>query len=448
MAKTELPSRAQAAQHIKAALDTGVRGDIREYLQKALRASEGQKVTGLGKVHYDNLAIGAKLHDPDRPGLVMRHGKRSGRVWLYRHTDPISGKKVETQFGSYPGLSIADARQQWGEMRDAVQAGQSARPQATTTGAMTMAELVGKYLTEYAQPTKRSWRMDETYLTRHVLPHYGALHATEFTADHVRSILTPIWSAAPREAEKIRGVISSMFNVAIRGSRKIGNLSGQTWLPPTTVNPTTAVLLPQRTTESHTPTDRELTALLRALPAEGDLGEAIQLQAQTCARVTEVAALPWAELDLDAGTWLLPAARSKNGHAHLVMLSRQSCALLEARKASPAGKTPFVFPGARSAQHITRNSVGKAMQRIRTHTALPEGFTSHSLRHGCLTWLAEQQAGKEIRDRISNHVENTSSDAIYNAAALNQPARDWLQKWCDHLTGLEAENVIQLGARS
>lgn len=439
-----MTSKQKAIEHIRAALDTGVRGEVREYLSKALKAAERRRAAGLTSNDYNHLAIGAKLMDPDRPGLVMRHGKRTGKVWMYRRK--VNGTVTETQFGSFPDLSVADARTTWGEMREAERTGQSVdvvlQPKERVAG-ITMGELVHRYLEEYAKPFKRSWEMDKTYLERNVLAHYATLPATQFTADIVRSILAPISERTPREAEKIRGVLSSMFNVGRRGSKKLGNLSGSTWLPPDTPNPAEAVILPERETKRHTPTENEMQILMRALDDEGDIGDAIRLQALTCARVSEVAALPFDEIDVNAGVWRLPADRSKNGKAHNVMLPRQALALLERRRAETNGA--YVFPGAKSAPHITRNTIGKAFNRIHARTELPEAFTSHTLRHGCLTWLAEQGATKDIRDRVSNHSSTDgSADSVYNAAQLNQPAREWLQRWADHLTGLEADNVVRM----
>lgn len=439
-----MTAKQDAVEYIRQALDTGVRGEVREYLSKALKAAEGRRVAGLTTNDYNALAIGAKLMDPDRPGLVMRHGKRTGKVWIYRRK--VNGTVTENQFGSYPDMSVADARQTWGEMREAERTGQSVdvvlRPKVTANG-ITMGDLVRRYLDEYAKPFKRSWEMDKTYLEKHVLTHYSKMPASQFTADIVRSILAPISERTPREAEKVRGVLSSMFNIGRRGSKKLGNLSGSTWLPPDTPNPAEAVILPERATQRHTPTDAEMRTLLRALGAEGAAGEAVWLQAMTCARVTEVAALPFSEIDFDAGIWRLPAERSKNGKAHIVMLPRQALEMLERRRAEV--DSDYVFPGAKSAPHITRNSIGKAINRIHARTDLPKSFTSHALRHGCLTWLAEQGATKDIRDRVSNHSSaDGSADSVYNAAQLNRPARDWLQRWTDHLSGLAADNVVRL----
>ena len=443
-----MTAKQEAATLIRQALDTGVRGEVREYLGKALKAAEGRRVAGLTSNDYTHLAIGAKLMDPDRPGLVMRHGKRTGKVWIYRRK--VGGKVTEDQFGSYPDMSVADARQVWGDMREAERTGRPIdvvlRPKGNDTG-ITMGELVHQYLEEYAKKYKRSWAMDETYLEKHVLAHYAKLPAAQFTSDIVRAILTPISDKTPREAEKVRGVLSSMFNVGRRGSKKMGNLSGSTWLPPDAPNPAELVLLPERETQRHTPTDAELRTLVRALGDEGATGEAIWLQALTCARVTEVAAMPFAEIDFEAGVWRLPADRAKNGKAHNVMLPRQAMVLLERRRSEVEGD--YVFPGATSAPHITRNSIGKAFNRIHGRTDLPKSFTSHALRHGCLTWLAEQSATKDIRDRVSNHSSTDgSADSVYNAAQLNQPAREWLQRWADHLTGLAADNVVTLAGAS
>jgi len=433
-------AREQAERHIRAALDTGVRGEAREHLLKSLDAARGVKAAGLTTLHYDRLSVDGKLYDPDRPGLIMRHGKRTGRVWIYRHIDPLRRKTVELQFGTFPALGLAEARRQWSEMRERVRSGLPAAEDAESSRGPTMRELCDRYIRDYSKPFKRTWATDAAYLEKYVLTHYADLPATEFSPRHVAAILGPISGRAPREAEKVRTTLSGMFSVAIGGSRKIGTLHGETWLAPTTPHPVKPVTLAERKTRSHKPTRRELEVLLRNL--EGDVGAAILLQAQTCARVTETAALPWSEVDLELGVWTLPAARAKNGHAHAVMLSRQSIALLEARLAArqtglAAAAGAWVFPG-RSAPHLTRNGVAKAFRRIVTAHGLPSGFTSHALRHACLTWLAENQCGKEIRDRISNHVDKAGrgADAIYNAAELNVPAREWLQRWCDHLDAL------------
>lgn len=47
-------------------------------------------------------------------------------------------------------------------------------------------------------------------------------------------------------------------------------------------------------------------------------------------RLREVANLPWSELDVDAGDWIIPGARTKNKREHLVPMSEQAMSILEA----------------------------------------------------------------------------------------------------------------------
>lgn len=439
MTTTPLTARERAVQYIQDALATGVRGETRTHLLKAAEAAQGNATADITQLAYDRLPVGETIRDKARPGLIMRNGKRTGRVWIYRHK--TAGHVAEVQFGSYPQMQVAEARQLWAEMRDKKRQNLPIVQAPVPTAEMTMGELVNRYIEEYARPLKRSWEMDAAYLREHIAAHYGDTPVSEFTADTLRHILAPVWARTPRTAEKIRSVIHGMFAVATKGSRKLGNLSGRTWLPPNTPNPAAAILLPERHTSTYSPTTGDMRALLRAVGDHGQVGAAIELQALTCARVSEVTGIHTRELDLDAGTWLLPAERSKNGKAHLVMLPRQAIALIREIGIDDG----YLFPGIRGASHITRNTVGRTFAAIRAEHGLADGFTSHRLRNACLTWLAESQASREIRDRVSNHTDSTGgADAIYNTAQLNTPAREWLQRWADHLTALASDNVVEI----
>jgi hypothetical protein len=190
-------TKQRAANLIDQAIATGVRGEVRQYLIKARNAASGGRTTALTALDFENLPVGAKVHDPDRTGLIMRHGKRTGRVWIYCYTDHVTGKKTEHQFGTHPSLSVADARARWSDMRDRLRRDLPIENIEETGGAISMAVLIDRYLTEYAKPHKRSWAMDARYLEKYVLPYYGDLPAVRFDAGRVRAILKPIAARAP-----------------------------------------------------------------------------------------------------------------------------------------------------------------------------------------------------------------------------------------------------------
>ena len=92
-------------------------------------------------------------------------------------------------------------------------------------------------------------------------------------------------------------------------------------------------------------------SLPTALPRSVACQQIIKLCLLTGQRVGEVAGMTRAELDLQARTWTIPAARSKNKHAHVVPLSGGAIAVIkEARGASFCSRTTVtaLFPLMRS----------------------------------------------------------------------------------------------------
>jgi len=208
MASKSISPRDNALNLLSAALDSGVRGANRDAIRQAISVLEDTKRGDLSDIHYRQLAPGAKLVDPDRPGLLMRHGKRTGCVWIYRYDDPKSHKQTELRLGRYPEVPTSEAREVWQRLRRQRLNGQkpTLSEGACDADVMTIEELVHLYLRGYARKVKRpsSASGDERMLTKYLLPQYGALPATEFTHDHVAAILLGIKEGgAPREAEKV-----------------------------------------------------------------------------------------------------------------------------------------------------------------------------------------------------------------------------------------------------
>ena len=52
------------------------------------------------------------LGDPTHPGLRIMARPSGAKVWIYRFRDP-AGKMAQLLIGSFPALSLADARSEW-----------------------------------------------------------------------------------------------------------------------------------------------------------------------------------------------------------------------------------------------------------------------------------------------------------------------------------------------
>jgi integrase len=446
---TQLTPREIAAHHIDQALATGIRGDARTLLKDArlLLTASASKGRALTDIECRAIKAGQTLKDPSCPGLSLKNGPRTGTVWVYRFKKPGSNTPQEIKLGTFPEVSLSEARDLWDDARALRANGQNPADQlqpSTASGPLTVEDLVQHYLDAYARKVKRSWAEDERLLKRHLVPVYGTFPATDFGHKEAADLLHRVHETAPREAEKLRACISTVYNFASGRTRKV--LVKIPVLPPTHDNPISAVQLPQRQAKNYKPTTQDLTTYVTALE-EGSIRQALplRLQALTMTRIGEVCGLRWDEVDLDTGRWTLPAARAKNGREHLVLLSPQALDLLKAQH-EKTGHLDVVFPArGNPSASVSTNGVQNALRSGKEALGLPDGFVSHSLRHAALTWAAEEGCPRDVRDRLTNHVSGGGVDAIYNGAALNQPAHQWWCRWADYLDRLTAKNVVEIG---
>ena len=120
----------------------------------------------------------------------------------------------------------------------------------------------------------------------------------------------------------------------------------------------------------------------------------------TAQRVGEVAGMARAELDLEAGTWKIPEARSKNKHAHEVPLSRLAIELIREALAD-AGNSDFVFPGLRGIR-ISMSTVSGGVIDARGKIGLPH-WTSHDLRRTAANSMQELGVLDSVIGHVLNH---------------------------------------------
>ena len=121
--------------------------------------------------------------------------------------------------------------------------------------------------------------------------------------------------------------------------------------------------------------------------------------------------MPWSEIDLDKRTWTLAKERSKNKRVLVLPLTDTLYELLkvrhdpEATYVFPALRAQFLGPG-----HLSR-ALRFACQRLARIGIAP--FTPHDLRRSAETNMDEAGVGREYRDRVLNHI-NQSVGEDYN----------------------------------
>jgi len=433
MSKQTSDKRALAASLIRQALDLGVRKELRSALEHALDLAEQGTPKELTQLHYDRLKPSARLADPNRRGLIVKATSTGIKRWLYRTTDPITGKQVEHTLGYYPAMGVAQARQAWSEARARRAAGELTKAASgdANKAQMTMAELTGQYV-RHASGKLRSWRQIDRLLSRHLLPECGAVVLGDLTQAQLDKTVLKAHRAAPQQARKLKSAISGVLKFGKKEELLPAGFAPHAAELPEVDTPATRTWVPQT---------RDLRAFLTATRDMGQDGEALRLIALTGVRLGEALEMRWDEVEGDR--WTIPAERMKAKRPHTVLLSEPVSALLDARRGNGSD---FVFPALTDAHAPrSRHALGHAWQDRRKELGLSDQFTIHTLRKALATWVAENGGGVDLRNRLTAHTVAKGIDAHDNQAELNKPAAEWWAKWADHLIAIEAENVVTLG---
>lgn len=357
----------------------------------------------------------------------------------------FQGKNRRLTLGTYPDVTLAEARGKHAEARKKFEQGldPAAEDQQAKTehrAAPTVAELAGEYLEKWAKPRKRSWQEDERILNKDVIPVWGQRKAKDITRRDVVTLLDGIVErGAPIVANRTLALVRRMFNFAME--RSIIDAS-----------PCAAVRAPAPENQrDRVLTEDEIKALWgnldKASMSEGTR-LVLMLQLLTAQRCGEVVGAAWAEFDISAGWWTITAEQAKNKLAHRVPLSSQALTLLE-RVKECSGESPWLFPSPRGDDHMDETAIGHAVRR--NLEVLGTGpFVPHDLRRtvasGMTGWLG---INRLIVSKLLNHVERGIT-AVYDRASYDREKREALEAWGrrveEIVTGHTMSNVIPMKA--
>jgi integrase len=167
------------------------------------------------------------------------------------------------------------------------------------------------------------------------------------------------------------------------------------------------------------------------LPAA--VATALKLALVTGQRIGEVTGMMADELDLERKVWNIPAARSKNGHAHTVPLSELAIELI----GTPTDGRVFPY----SLDHLPQT-----VYRFKNKLSV-KGWTPHDLRRTCCTKLAEIGIAPHVISHVVNHRTATKAgvtNAVYNRYSYASEKRDALELWANRLQAILAGDAAKI----
>ena len=390
----------------------------------------------------------------DANGLRMKVVRlRSGatsRKWSVRFLTP-DGRRCETGLGSFPEVSLAEARARASEIRMKARAGgdplaerraargKKAAPMAPAP--MTFGQAAEAYLNQHEsqwsnKKHRQQWRKSLFDYAAALCPHPIA----EIDTPAVLGVLDPIWTAKPETARRVRQRIEALLDWAMaRGHRPQGG-------NPARLKGNLAYALPRvRALPEHHAAlpSRDVSAFWQALQARQGAGaDALKFALLTAARSGEVRGATWDEINFDAELWTVPGQRMKAEREHRVPLSAPALDLLRARRAAHGNEELVFGSDLRPSRQLSDMTLSAVMRRMNLE-AVP-----HGLRSTFRTWAGETTAyPREVVEMALAHAVESKVEAAYFRGDLLEKRRRLMNDWARFVTeGLAAEggNVMPI----
>ncbi|QEE24708.1 DUF4102 domain-containing protein [Rhodanobacter glycinis] len=378
----------------------------------------------------------------DGGGLYLEISPAGGKLWRLKYR--VNGKEKRLALGTYPDTGLAEARDKRDTARKLLAAGidpgeqRKAEKAAGTERAANSFEAVAReWLAK--QTWVDSYRVKvEAWMGGDVYPYIGGRPVAELSAPEFLRVARRIEErGAIESAHRVLQTCGQIMRYAIatvRAERNpVADLKGALASPPERHH--AAITDPT-----------ELGGLLRAI--EGYSGDpttraALKLSALLFVRPGELRHAEWAEIDLDAGEWNIPAGKMKMRQPHLVPLCEQAVTILRELHLL-TGRGQYVFPGGRSPRRpMSNNAINAALRRMGYGT---DAMTAHGFRATARTILDEVLSYRAdyIEHQLAHAVKDPNGRA-YNRTAHLPERRKMMQGWADYLDTLKAGgNVVPM----
>jgi integrase len=377
----------------------------------------------------------------DGNGLILVKRTKANGFWKYRFS--FNGKRPEMGLGSWPEVSLADARTSAANARRLVSDGinpiQARKDEETRRrGVPTLKEAIYEAHEARKASLKGEGKSGRwlSPLEIHIIPKIGNTLVTDIDQNTIKDVLSPIWRTKYPTADKALGRLRIALEYAkasghqvdldsVRMARiilgdpghKVEHIEAMPW--------------------------QEVPAFYQSL-SYGSATQrvlAFMLLVGAGARTTPVRLAEYCEIDGDC--WTVPGEKMKGKEGQSddfrIPLSEPALELIDLCRELTGGK--WIFPGP-SGKPITDVLTSKFM-RDRGLSYKPHGFRS-SFRD----WMAHTDVPYEVGETaIAHRVGNKVSQA-YLRDDYWEKRKVIMHAWADHLSGDGGASVIKLSDRA
>lgn len=379
----------------------------------------------------------------DSHGLYLRVKPGGSRHWYLKYR--ISGKESRIALGTYPAISLSDARQQREGICKMLALNINPVQQRAAVRGSRTPEKVFKNVALAWHKSNRKWSQNTAdrllaSLNNHIFPVIGNLPVSELKPRHFIDLLKGIeekglLEVASRTRQHLSNIMRHAVHQELIDTNPAANLGGVTTPPVRRHYPAL-------------PLER-LPELLERIGAYHQGREltrhAVLLMLHVFIRSSELRFARWSEIDFTNRVWTIPATRepiigvrysgrgAKMRMPHIVPLSEQSIAILKQIK-DITGNNELIFPGDHNPyKPMCENTVNKALRVMGYDTK--KDICGHGFRAMACSALMESGLwAKDAVERQMSHQErNTVRMAYIHKAEHLEARKAMMQWWSDYL---------------
>lgn len=288
---------------------------------------------------------------------------------------------------------------------------------------------------------KHAWQWGRT-LELYAYPKFGSKPVGEVGRADVLDALRPIWTKYPETARRVRGRIETVLAYAEANLWRDEGTNPAAWKPIGMALGDQDAIVRKRPA---LPYDRMPEFMAELRQQGGIAARALEFQILTTTRGSEAVEAQWSEINWQAKTFTVPAARmkgrKKEKKAHVVPLSPQAVALL--RRLDKARTGPAIFEcGVAAVEKVIRTMNAKRVKAKLKPYVDPEQDDVEVVPHGVArasfrTWAfdAHPETPREIAELCLAHKVGKEVERSYQRSDGLALRRVLMTAWGAHCDG-------------
>lgn len=344
-------------------------------------------------------------------GLRLRVGAGGAKSWIVRRR--VGSKVINRKLGTYPAMKLAAARRSAETLIEALE-----RDGSTESLDRTFGEVGAYWIDKVAKGKNDGWEDQRRQLELHVYPVWQDRKMAGIKRRDVRDLIDGLEGKVL--PNRILALIKTIFRFAL----------SRDWID---ASPVEGIEKPKPERARDRWLDmKEVASVWNAAELLGyPAGPFTRVLMLTAQRRGEVAEMGWSDLDLDAGTWVIPSEVTKADREHLVPLSPTVVSILRAMPElgpyvfTTTGDTPFSgFAKAKTRLDHYLTSKGEAL----------ESWRFHDLRRTAATHMVRLGVPETVVSRVLNHAVQGVTAQVYALHSYAPEKRDALCRWADEVS--------------